>query len=410
MPNFTLDDSVFVEAAQRFGTPLYLYDERGIRQAARRLRRAFSWNPGFREFYAVKALPNPAILRIALEEGCGLDCSSEPELMLAEMAGATGRDIMFSANGVAAHELKMARGMGAFINLDDQSDIPLLAAAGIPETVSLRVNPGAEGEGQLGFMGGAFDAKYGFMPDQLPAGLEQLKQGGARRFGLHAMTASSTLDGSYFARNAAYLFALGKRLMAQSGLELDFVNLSGGLGIPYRLDEQALDMDQVGALVQAEYLRAFGAGSAVRVFTELGRWLTGPYGWLLARVIHKKEIWRDYIGLDASASNLMRPMMYGAYHHASVIGKREAPHSRVYDLTGSLCENSDKFAVQRSLPEIEIGDLVLLHDAGAHGHAMGYQYNGRLRCAELLYTQGGGFRLIRRAETPEDYFSTLVDA
>ena len=409
MPNFSLADTVFSEAARRFPTPFYLYDERGIRAAARALYAAFSWNPGYKQYYAVKALPNPAVLRILMEEGCGLDCSSHTELLLARRLGASGEQVMFSANAMPGAELAQARAMEATINLDDASDVDLLAAnGGVPELVSLRVNPGEEGVAHNGIMGGALDAKFGWMPCQLAPGLARLRSLGARRFGLHMMTVSNTLDADYYPLSAAWLFETGLALEAQSGLTLDFINLSGGLGIPYREEERALDLVQVGEGVRRAYRAAFGARGDVRVMTELGRLLTGPHGWLVARAIHKKEIWRDYIGLDASAANLMRPAMYGAYHHVSVAGKRDAPRDRVYDLTGPLCENNDKFAVRRALPEISLGDLVLIHDAGAHAHAMGYQYNGRLRCAEVLYTQSGEYRLIRRAETPEDYFATLV--
>jgi len=407
LPNFSVKDSVFEAAAERFGTPLYLYDERGIRAAARALNAAFAWNRGFREYYAVKALPNPAVLRILMEEGCGLDCSSQVELLLAQKVGAGGSDIMFSANAMPPSELGLARAMGALVNLDDRSDVDTLTGFGVPEVVSLRVNPGGKGGNQ--FMGGGLDAKFGWMPSQLEDGLLVLKAAGALRFGLHAMTASNTLQEEYFAGNAAMLLHLGLELERKTGLALDFVNLSGGLGIPYRPEEKTNDLALAGELVRREYRKALGERDDVRVFTELGRLLTGPSGFLLSRVLHLKRTYRDYAGLDASAANLLRPAMYGAYHHATVAGRRDAPHDHVYDLTGPLCENNDKFAVQRPLPELRLGDLVVLHDAGAHAHAMGYQYNGRLRCAEALHTTGGGFRLIRRNETPEDYFATLVE-
>ncbi|HPY94639.1 MAG TPA: diaminopimelate decarboxylase [Clostridia bacterium] len=409
MPNFSLDDAVFERAAEKYPTPFYLYDGGGIRRAARELYAAFAWNKGFRQYYAVKALPNPAILKLLMEEGCGLDCSSHTELLLARMAGARGEDIMFSANAMPLSELTQAREMGACINLDDASDADSLLALGpVPRCVSLRVNPGQLGAGHNGIMGGALDAKFGLLPGQLEPALLKLKAAGLARFGLHAMTVSNTLDSAYYPNNAALLFKLGLELEAKTGLRLDFVNLSGGLGIPYHEEEQPLDLAQTGEAVRLAYQQAFGAREDVRLFTELGRLITGPYGWLVARAIHKKSIWRDYVGLDASAANLMRPAMYGAWHHISVAGKRGAPHDHVYDITGPLCENNDKFAVKRALPEINVGDLVILHDAGAHGHAMGYQYNGRLRSAELLLQADGALRLIRRAETPEDYFATLV--
>ncbi len=410
MPNFSLGDAVFQAAAERFPTPFYLYDERGIRKAARELRAAFSWNGGFREYFAVKALPNPAVLKIFLEEGCGLDCSSMPELILAQRLGAKGEDVMFTANAMPGAELAFARELGAIVNLDDLNDIGLLHGnGGIPELVSIRVNPGRRLEGHSRIMGGAEDAKFGWMPSQVPEGLEKLKALGAKRFALHAMTLSNSLDWRRYAAGARYLFHLGLEMEETAGLPLAFVNLSGGLGIPYRPEEQAVDVPALGEMIREEYGKAFGGRTDVGVKTELGRLMTGPYGWLVARAVHRKDIYRTYIGLDASACNLMRPAMYGAYHHVSVAGKRDAPADRVYDLTGPLCENNDKFAVRRPLPEIETGDLVLIHDAGAHGHSMGYQYNGRLRSAEVLLTADGDFRLIRRAETPEDYFRTLVE-
>ncbi|HSK69626.1 MAG TPA: diaminopimelate decarboxylase [Candidatus Limnocylindria bacterium] len=409
MPDFSVPDSVFEEAARRFPTPFYLYDEAAIRGEARLLNEAFSSVPGYREYFAVKALPNPAILRALMDEGCGLDCSSRPELMLARRVGAKGEDIMFSANAMPAEELALAREMGALINLDDLSDVPTLLSLGpAPEAVSLRVNPGKEVRGRTSFMGNAADAKYGFMPSQLAGGLRMLKDGGTTKFGLHAMTMSNSLQEGYYAHNAGYLFELGLELERETGLTLAFVNLSGGIGIPYKPEEEAVDVRRVAAAVCLKYRRAFGERDDVRVFSELGRLVTGPHGYLVTRAIHRKDTYRTYIGVDACASNLLRPAMYGAYHHITVAGKREAPADQTYDVTGSLCENNDKFAVQRQMPAVEMGDLLIIHDAGAHGHAMGYQYNGRLRSAEVLYTPDGDFRLIRRAETPEDYFATLV--
>lgn len=409
MPNFTLDDSVFAEAARRFPTPFYLYDERGIRQAARDVKAAFAWNTGFRQFYAVKALPTPAILNLMLQEGSGLDCSSMTELLLARRIGARGEDIMFSANAMPVSELHFARELGAFINLDDISDVDRLILGGsVPQMVLLRVNPGKYGAQRQGVMGRSLDAKFGMLPTQALNALLKLKAQGMTAFGLHAMTDSNTLDIGYYISNARYLFELGAALMRQSGLPLALVNLSGGIGIPYLPEEDPVDLAAVSKGIQREYARVFSAREDIQLATELGRLITGPSGWLVARAIHKKEIWRNYVGLDASAADLMRPAMYGAYHHISVLGKRGAPTDKVYDVTGALCENNDKFAIQRRLPEIEIGDLLLIHDGGAHAHAMGYQYNGRLRCAEVLYTMEGGFRLIRRAQTPEDYFQTMV--
>ena len=410
MPNFTLHDKVFEEAANQFPTPFYLYDERGIRQAVRNLYKAFSWNRGFREFYAVKALPNPEILKILLDEGCGLDCSSKTELLLAQKLKVKGQDLMFSANAMPETEMALARSLGAGINLDDVSDIDILIRnGGVPDCVSLRVNPGQAWMGHNDIMGGASDAKFGIMPSQLEGALKRLKAEGASRFGLHAMTASNTLESAYYAQNASFLLNTALELEEKTGLTLAFINLSGGLGIPYRPEELVVNLPKVGQEVKQAYEALLGDRADVAVYSELGRLMTGPSGWLVARAIHKKEIWRDYIGLDACAADLMRPAMYGAYHHVSIAGKRDMPNAKTYDITGALCENNDKFAVRRPLPEIDIGDLVLIHDAGAHGHAMGYQYNGRPRCAEVLYTKEGGFRKIRRAETAEDIFATLMN-
>lgn len=408
MPDLNLSDAVFEGAVMRFPTPFYLYNEAGITKTAREVKAAFSWNNGFREYYAVKALPNPAILELLMKEGCGLDCSSYTELLLAGKVGAMGEEIMFSANAMPPFELAFASSLKAIINLDDRSDVELLRQnGGIPDLLSLRVNPGSEGKGHNGIMGGALDAKFGWMPSQLKEGLLILKKLGLKRFGLHAMTVSNTLDGEPWVHNADYLFRLGRKLEKETGLRLDFINLSGGLGIPYKPEDKAVDIFKVGEKVRSSYRAAFGGRGDVRLFTELGRFITGPHGFLVAKAVHKKAIWRDYIGLDACAANLMRPAMYGAYHHITALNKKNAPKDRIYDVTGALCENNDKFAVNRALPEINVGDVLIIHDAGAHGHSMGYQYNGRLRSAEVLYTAAGDYRLIRRAETPEDYFATL---
>ncbi len=409
MPNFAMEDAVFEAAARAYPTPFYLYDEAGIRRTARLVNQAFAWAPEFREYFAVKALPNPEILRILMEEGCGLDCSSETELLLARRLGAGGERVMFSANAMPPHEFALARSLKALINLDDPSDIDTLAEnGGIPETICLRVNPGPALSQDNLFMGSARESKFGWMPGDLAAGLHKLRGLGARRFGLHAMLASNSLNPGYYPAQADYLFALGQQLEAQTGLPLAFVNLSGGIGIPYRPEDKAVDILAVGGGVREAWLRRFGRDGKVAVKTELGRFMTGPHGYLVTRAVHRKDGHKVFIGLDATAANLMRPAMYGAYHHASVIGKEHLPHSLTCDLTGSLCENNDKFAIDRALPPIALGDLVVLHDAGAHGWAMGYQYNGRLRSAELLRRQDGSFRLIRRAETPEDYFATLM--
>ena len=412
MPNFTLSDDVFIRAAEQFPTPFHIYDEAGIRKTAQAVNAAFSWAPDFKEYFAVKALPNPAILKIFKEEGCGLDCSSECELLLAEMSGFRGVEIMFSANAMPPEEFDHARALGAIVNLDDISDIDILGAhGGIPETVCIRYNPGGDFTLGNAIMGSPGESKYGWTKEQVPVGLARLKAMGAKRFGLHAFLSSNTIDNSYYPKLAGILFELGAEMAEKCAMSLAFVNLSGGIGIPYRPEVPAADIAAIGDGVRQEYTRVFGdpAKAQVAIKTELGRYMTGPHGWLVTHAVHEKKIHKDYIGVDACASNLMRPAMYGAYHHIHVCGKREAPADHVYDVTGCLCENNDKFAIDRPLPEISKGDLLVIHDTGAHGFAMGYQYNGRLRSAEILYTKEGEFRLIRRAETPEDYFVTLVE-
>ena len=411
MPNFSLTDEVFERSAQLFQTPFHLYDEKGMRETARKLNQAFSWAPHFQEYFAVKALPNPSILDIFKKEGCGVDCSSECELLLAEMSGFSGEDIMFSANAMPPEELAHARRLNAIVNLDDISDIDLLVShGGVPETVCCRYNPGGEFTLGNAIMGSPGDSKYGFTGEQLADGLKRLKNLGAKRFGLHAFLASNTTDSSYYPKLSAILFELGAELEKECQMELAFVNLSGGIGIPYRPEEKQADIFAIGEGVKKEYTRVFGDPKAARVGikAELGRYMTGPHGWLVTRVTHEKKIYKDYLGVDACASNLMRPAMYGAYHHIHLCGKRDQKEDQLYDVTGCLCENNDKFAVDRMLPKAEIGDLLVIHDTGAHGFAMGYQYNGRLRSAEVLYTENGEFRLIRRAENPEDYFATLI--
>ena len=407
MPNFTLQDDVFFRAAEQFPTPFHLYDEAGIRRRARELNKAFAWCGDFREYFAVKALPNPAILRILKEEGCGLDCSSATELTLAKACGFSGEEIILSANAMPPEEFTQARELGAFINLDDITDIELLRThGGIPECVCMRFNPGGQFSIGNTIMGNPGEAKYGFMPEQLKEGLRQLKGLGVRSFGLHAFLSSNTTDNAYYPGLARTLLSLGKKLEAEEGVRFAFADLSGGIGIPYRPEEEAPDVAAIGEGVRKAYEEIIPDGS-VAIKTELGRWMTGPAGWLVTRAVHEKKIYRDYIGVDASAVNLMRPAMYGAYHHITVCGKRDVPADHIYDVTGSLCENNDKFATERALPEISIGDLLVIHDTGAHGYSMGYNYNGRTRSAEILYTQDGGFRMIRRAETAADYFATL---
>ena len=407
MPNFSLKDEVFEQAAAQFPTPFHLYDEEGIRENARLLNRAFAWCPDFREYFAVKALPNPAILRILKEEGCGLDCSSATELMLAKACGFEGDRVILSANAMPPEEFEQARALGAFINLDDLSDIDLLRNhGGIPSCVCLRYNPGGTFSIGNAIMGNPGEAKYGFTLPQLREGLKRLVSLGVTSFGLHAFLSSNTIDTGYFPQLASTLLNLGKELAAESGIRFAFIDLSGGIGIPYRPEEKKPDILAIGEGVRKAYEAAV-PGGGVGIKTELGRWMTGPFGWLVTHAVHEKKTYRDYIGVDACAVNLIRPAMYGAYHHITVCGKRDWPADHVYDITGSLCENNDKFAIERPLPEIRLGDLLVIHDTGAHGFAMGYNYNGRLRSAEILYTRQGTYRMIRRAETAQDYFATL---
>ena len=407
MPNFNLTDDVFEAAAKAFPTPFHLYDENGIRARARALNQAFAWCKDFKEYFAVKALPNPAILQILREEGCGVDCSSETELLLAERVGFHGNEIMFSANAMPYEEFDHARALDAIVNLDDITHIDILKEhGGIPECICCRYNPGGDFTIGTAIMGNPGDAKYGFTPAQLEEGLIRLKALGAKRFGLHAFLSSNNTDTAYYPTLAAILFRVGRDMAEKTGLPLAFINLSGGVGIPYRPDQEATDIMAVGEGVRKAYEEIFPEGG-VAIKTELGRWMTGPEGWLVTHAMHRKDTYKHYIGVDACAANLMRPAMYGAYHHITVCGKRDAACDHVYDVTGCLCENNDKFAIDRELPEINNGDLVVIHDTGAHGFAMGYNYNGRLRSAEILHQADGSFRMIRRAETAEDYFCTL---
>ena len=399
-------------------TPFHLYDEKGIRENARAMRAAFAWNPGFKEYFAVKATPTPAILKLLREEGCGVDCSSLTELMLSDKCGFGGSEIMFSSNDTPAEEFVLADKLGATINLDDFTHIDFLqkTIGHIPETISCRYNPGGTfvlGETEDGgrqVMDNPGEAKYGFTRPQLTEGFRKLKEMGAKHFGLHAFLASNTLSNDYYPALARILFQTAVELHRETGCHIAFINLSGGVGIPYRPDQPANDIAVIGEGVRKAYeevLVPAGMGD-VSIFTELGRFMLGPYGCLVTKATHFKHTYKEYVGVDACAANLMRPAMYGAYHHITVMGKEDAPCDHVYDVTGGLCENNDKFAIDRPLPEIELGDLLVIHDTGAHGHSMGYQYNGRLRSAELLLREDGSVELIRRAETPEDYFATMV--
>ena len=405
------------EIAAQYPTPFHLYNEKGIRENARRLKAAFAWNPGYKEYFAVKATPNPVILKILREEGCGVDCSSLTELMLSDQCGFTGGEIMFSSNETPAEEFELAAKLGATINLDDFTHIDFLqqTIGYIPETISCRFNPG--GVFQLGASKEGFqvmdtpgDSKYGFTREQLFEGFKKLKALGAKRFGIHAFLASNTLSNDYYPALAAILFKLAVELRDETGADVKFINLSGGVGIPYRPDQPANDIAVIGEGVRRAYeeiLVPAGMGD-VSLCTELGRFMLGPYGCLVTRAIHEKHTYKEYIGVDACAANLMRPAIYGAYHHITVMGKEDAPCDHKYDVVGSLCENCDKFAVDRMLPKIDRGDLLVIHDTGAHGFSMGYNYNGKLRSAEVLLREDGSTKLIRRAETPEDYFSTMI--
>ena len=403
------DESMIRAIAEKFPTPFYLYDEMGIRKTCRQLNAAFSWVHGFRNYFAVKATPNPHILEIVRNEGLGTDCSSTAELMLSSTVGLCGEEIMFTSNNTPAHEYQAARDLGAVINLDDITHIDYVDQnVGLPDLVCFRYNPGSAREGNV-IIGKPEEAKYGFTEAQLFEGYRILKERGVRRFGLHTMVASNELDGSYFVETARMLFDLVLRIQQQLEIRIEFVNLGGGIGIPYRPEQKPVDVQAVSDQVKLLYDRMIvPAGlDPLRVVLENGRMITGPHGYLVTRCIHHKHIYRDYVGVDASMANLMRPGMYGAYHHITVLGKEDAPHERLVDVVGSLCENNDKFAINRQLPQIDTGDLLVIHDAGAHGHSMGFQYNGKLRSAELLLQENGEVRQIRRAETYDDYFATL---
>ena len=397
--------------AKEYPTPFHIYDEKGIRENARKLKKAFSWNKGFKEYFAVKATPNPQILKILHEEGCGCDCSSLTELMMSEKCGIVGSDIMFSSNDTPACEFQYARKINATINLDDLTHVDFLKdAAGIPETISCRYNPGGVFELGTDIMDNPGDSKYGMSKEQMIEAYKKLKSYGAKEFGIHSFLASNTVSNEYYPTLARQLFELAVELKKETGVHIGFINLSGGVGIPYTPDKEPNDIMVIGEGVRKAYeeiLVPAGMGD-VKIFTELGRFMLAPYGHLVTKAIHEKHIYKEYIGVDACAVNLMRPAMYGAYHHITVLGKENEPCDHKYDVTGSLCENNDKFAVDRMLPKIDIGDYLVIHDTGAHGFSMGYNYNGKLKSAELLLQEDGSVRMIRRAETPEDYFATLI--
>ena len=399
------------EIAKTYPTPFHIYDERGIRENAARVTEAFSWNKGFREYFAVKATPNPFLLKILQEYGCGVDCSSETELMMSDACGFSGEQIMFSSNDTPPGEFALAAKLGGIINLDDITHISSVEEelGQLPETMSCRYNPGGMFELSNGIMDNPGDSKYGMTPAQITEAFRILKAKGVKRFGLHAFLASNTTTNEYYPKLAGVLFREAVRLKEETGAEIAFINLSGGVGVPYRPEQSANDISEIGREVKRVYeeiLVPAGLGE-VAIYTEMGRFMLAPYGALVTKAIHEKHIYKDYIGVDACAVNLMRPAMYGAYHHITVLGKETAPHDHVYDVTGSLCENNDKFAIGRELPKIEMGDYLYIHDTGAHGFSMGYNYNGKLRSAELLLREDGSVKLIRRAETPKDYFATF---
>ena len=394
---------------EQYPTPFHIYDEKGIREYARKFNEAFSWNSGFKEFYAIKAAPNPYLMKIMREEKFGIDCSSFAELVLAEKLGMSGDEIMFTSNDTPAYEYKKAIDMGAIINLDDISHIEYLEKnVGLPQLVCFRYNPGALKEGNT-IIGHPEEAKYGFTREQLFEGYQMLKDKGVKRFGLHTMVASNELDAAYFVETAEILFDLIVELKHKVGIQIEFANLGGGIGIPYRPTDQPVDLDFMSRGIKKLYQEKIEANglAPLRIYFESGRAMTGPFGYLVSKVLHIKKTYKQYAGLDSSMANLMRPALYGSYHHITVMGKEYDPHDQVYDVTGSLCENNDKFAINRHLPVMEPGDLVVIHDTGAHGHAMGFNYNGKLRSAELLLRENGEVTQIRRAETLDDYYATL---
>ena len=396
--------------ASQYPTPFYLYNEEGIRKTARLVNQAFSWNKGFKEYFAVKATPNPTLLKILREEGCGADCSSYTELLMSDAVGFKESEIMFSSNATPAEDFQLARKLNVTINLDDITHIDFLEqVADIPETISCRYNPGGQFAIANNIMDNPGDAKYGLTRPQMTEAYKKLLAKGVKHFGMHAFLASNTVTNDYYPELARILFKVAVELKEETGAHIEFINLSGGIGIAYKPEQPENDILAIGEGVRQAYeeiLVPAGMGD-VKIFTELGRYMLAPHGALVARAIHEKHTHKEYIGLDACAANLMRPAIYGSYHHITVMGKEDAPCDHKYDVTGGLCENNDKFAIDRMLPEIEKGDLIFIHDAGAHGFAMGYNYNGKLRSAEILLQEDGGTRMIRRAETPADYFATF---
>jgi diaminopimelate decarboxylase len=404
---FTKDQMEKIIAS--YPTPFHIYDEKAIRENARTFKKAFSWNEGFKEFFAIKATPNPYLMKILHKENFGADCSSLAELILSEKTGITGENIMFSSNDTPANEFKKAKELGAIINLDDISHISFLEKhCGIPEVISFRYNPGHLRKGNP-IIGDPVESKYGFTRPQIFDGFKIMREKGVKRFGLHSFVISNELNRNSYVETARMLFTMAVDLKKEVGIKLEFVNLSGGIGIPYRPEQAAVDLTALGKEIEQEYKKIIKNNDLhpLKIFTECGRMITGPYGYLVSTVLHKKDIYKQYVGLDACMANLMRPALYGAYHHITVMGKENKPHDVLYDVTGSLCENNDKFAIDRKLPKIDIGDVIVIHDTGAHGFAMGFNYNGKLRSAELLLRENGEVVQIRRAETVDDYLATL---
>ena len=402
---------MIAEITKTYPTPFHIYDEKGIRENAKALKEAFAWNKGYKEFFAVKATPNPFLIDILREYGCGCDCSSLTELMLSEAVGVKGEDIMFSSNDTPAQEYAYAAKLGAIINLDDITHIDFLekTIGYIPKTISCRFNPGGYFAIANSIMDNPGDAKYGFTTEQMFEGFRILKEKGAEHFGIHAFLASNTVTNEYYPTLAKSLFELAVKLQEETGAHIRFINLSGGIGIPYRPEDAPNDIRLIGEGVRKAYEEILVPAGMddVAIYTELGRFMMGPYGHLVTTAIHEKHTHKEYIGVDACAVNLMRPAMYGAYHHITVLDKEKEPCEYKYDITGSLCENNDKFAIDRMLPKVEMGDYLVIHNTGAHGYAMGYNYNGKLKSAELLLKEDGSVALIRRAETPKDYFATF---
>ena len=399
------------EISEKYPTPFYLYDEKGIVENARALYNAFSWNKGFKEYFAVKATPNPVLMELLLKEGCGFDCSSITELVLSKAIGACGSQIMFSSNDTPAEEYFYANEIGAIINLDDITHIDFLEniIGKFPETLSCRFNPGGLFKMSNGIMDNPGDSKYGMTEEQITQAFTLLQTKGVKHFGIHAFLASNTVTNEYYPMLAGQLFELAVRLHKNTGADIQFINLSGGVGIPYQPDQEGNDIAQIGAGVREKFEQILVPEGMenIAIYAELGRFMLGPYGALITKAIHEKHIYKEYIGVDACAVNLMRPAMYGAYHHITVMGKENEPCDHLYDVTGSLCENNDKFAIDRKLPKIDMGDYLFIHDTGAHGFSMGYNYNGKLWSAELLLKADGNVEMIRRAETPRDYFATF---